>query len=1056
MHRLARWVSIGVVALLCAQAAVAPASTLAVDVLQDPVLVSPVDVTTSEMGVHFEWERVPGAARYQVQAWYPDPGGELLFDITTVNDDLVALVDRVGVTITWRVTASDAGNTVSSSSMAQFTTVAAEPVAEGPEDGHTFVHPEETVTLRYTPLRGRNSQLGLERQDGAPLDGTNYTPFTGFATGGWRWWLTSPTPAPSSGATPKRSFSVTWPAATPLLSSPANGTTIAPGATRLTWAEVPGAGGYQIDLVPESGVPFGAVPLLQPWYEVPTMFPPGTATWRVRAIMAGSGVPHERYGPWSASRTFVVAQRGVPALQAPADGADGDDWPLLRWSPVPGARQYQVQVAASQDATAPGTFVSLAAFAFRGPEGGWGFFGSAAGTQTRWWRVRAVWSPNTDSDVSAWSAWRSFTVSPPGGTLAAPTAAAPLAPADCPSGCDPSTGAPILSWSPVPKAAFYRVFRTDDVTGDVFAWDDRGSTSTPVAAYRNLGAGVRAGWAVVACATTATCPETKPASWRRFAIALPAPTLLSPGDAATQDGPVAKLAWAPVADPVDPGTLPMPLTYELDRWTVLDGYINPYPVTDPGYPLTEASVVLRAEPDSALHWRVRVGTDALSYVESLSSPWSEERTVVRTETPLTLTSPAPGATTDGWPHLAWTPSPYAGPGYEVQIQRVGDELLWGPNYYRWTTGGPGHSITFPDRLAPGDYRWRVRRSQNSTVDEASGPWSAIGTFTVEGNPVITPTAPTVGSSVRADDVTFAWEPVPGATDYFVLVGTTPDLTGDSAIYQRGTNLPFLPVTDLLPEGNLYWKVCAPVDCSDPQVVHVGDSAVQPFHVTAVPGPDVSLPVVTGIALKPRTSTTLGTSGAIPVRATWVATDAGTGIATQRVSIRKDSGPWVALTVTSATRAVDLSLAPGHAYTLRIRVVDGVGNATTGARTITTGLRQESSSVWRWSSGWARTASSSASGGYVRWSKTRGASASATVNARAIALVAPRSTTRGTAQVWIDGVKVATVSLATDPLGARRLVYVRTWASAATHTVRLVVNATSGRPRVDVDALVTLR
>jgi hypothetical protein len=79
-----------------------------------------------------------------------------------------------------------------------------------------------------------------------------------------------------------------------------------------------------------------------------------------------------------------------------------------------------------------------------------------------------------------------------------------------------------------------------------------------------------------------------------------------------------------------------------------------------------------------------------------------------------------------------------------------------------------------------------------------------------------------------------------------------------------------------------------------------------------------------------------------------------------------------------------------------------------------------------------------------------------VYARSIAIVAPRSATRGSAEVWLDGRKVAVIRLNAAPTGARRLVFTHTWSSLASHRIRVVVLGTAGHPTVDVDALVVLR
>jgi hypothetical protein len=56
------------------------------------------------------------------------------------------------------------------------------------------------------------------------------------------------------------------------------------------------------------------------------------------------------------------------------------------------------------------------------------------------------------------------------------------------------------------------------------------------------------------------------------------------------------------------------------------------------------------------------------------------------------------------------------------------------------------------------------------------------------------------------------------------------------------------------------------------------------------------------------------------------------------------------------------------------------------------------------------------------------------------------------KVYVDGVFVATVDLYAASASYRSVAYARTWSSLGTHTIRIVVVGTAGRPRVDLDAI----
>jgi hypothetical protein len=54
------------------------------------------------------------------------------------------------------------------------------------------------------------------------------------------------------------------------------------------------------------------------------------------------------------------------------------------------------------------------------------------------------------------------------------------------------------------------------------------------------------------------------------------------------------------------------------------------------------------------------------------------------------------------------------------------------------------------------------------------------------------------------------------------------------------------------------------------------------------------------------------------------------------------------------------------------------------------------------------------------------------------------------------VLVATVDTRADSTAYRRIVFSKAWTSYATHTIKLVVVGTAGRPAVELDALEVIR
>ncbi|HET7728184.1 MAG TPA: S8 family serine peptidase [Candidatus Limnocylindrales bacterium] len=206
-------------------------------------------------------------------------------------------------------------------------------------------------------------------------------------------------------------------------------------------------------------------------------------------------------------------------------------------------------------------------------------------------------------------------------------------------------------------------------------------------------------------------------------------------------------------------------------------------------------------------------------------------------------------------------------------------------------------------------------------------------------------------------------------------------------------------------------------------------------------------------------TTLGTA-AVPLVVTWpAATDPSSPVDAYEVETQIDGGPWSPTTSLPAARqSLAVSVPTGSAVTTRVRARDAAGNWSDWATSppVVTGLVQDSSSAVRWSGTWSRYSSSSASGGTARYSTRAGASATHTFTGSGVALVMPKGPTRGHARIWLDGALAGTISLYRSTGVSRQIVFSKTWAESGSHTIRVEVVGTRGRPRVDLDAIVILQ
>ncbi len=171
-----------------------------------------------------------------------------------------------------------------------------------------------------------------------------------------------------------------------------------------------------------------------------------------------------------------------------------------------------------------------------------------------------------------------------------------------------------------------------------------------------------------------------------------------------------------------------------------------------------------------------------------------------------------------------------------------------------------------------------------------------------------------------------------------------------------------------------------------------------------------------------------------------------------------SGGWTTVALATTTRTASRALSLSSPNRLRVLARDFAGNIGTFATgpTVTPTLYQETTSLATYGGTWSTSTSSSYSGGRSRYATKAGAWASLRFTGRAVALVAPKGVTRGSAKVYVDGTYVGTVSLYRSTTASRNIVFARSWTSSGSHTLKVVLSGTSGHPRFDVDGFVVLR
>jgi hypothetical protein len=219
--------------------------------------------------------------------------------------------------------------------------------------------------------------------------------------------------------------------------------------------------------------------------------------------------------------------------------------------------------------------------------------------------------------------------------------------------------------------------------------------------------------------------------------------------------------------------------------------------------------------------------------------------------------------------------------------------------------------------------------------------------------------------------------------------------------------------------------------------------------------DHSAPTTSTPWVRLRQDTTLD-GGRLLATVAWTGEDVGpAGIQTYEVGRSYDGGAFELVGSTTGL-AFNWSINPGHTYRFQVRGRDKVGNvgAWKAGPTLKPALTQQSSSAVLYTGPTATTSFASYSGGTQRYLAANGASASYTTTARSLSFVTTRSSIRGAAEIWIDGVLKATVNLNSSTTTYRFVAYAIVWGEVGTHTIKVVSVGTPAR--VDIDAFGVIR
>ena len=179
-------------------------------------------------------------------------------------------------------------------------------------------------------------------------------------------------------------------------------------------------------------------------------------------------------------------------------------------------------------------------------------------------------------------------------------------------------------------------------------------------------------------------------------------------------------------------------------------------------------------------------------------------------------------------------------------------------------------------------------------------------------------------------------------------------------------------------------------------------------------------------------------------------------------ILKQESITVSLSKTTRSYAASIN-APdysrgGYSVVIRVQGCDGQTVASNPAQTVIA-PREETDPGITYSGTWSVSHCACASGGTTRWTTAKNASVTfrtqtpADISGVDVALIMPQANNRGSAAVYVDGVRKSTVNTyAVSPVNGE-ITYQIPLAGLASHTIKIVNLATAGHRRIDLDATI---
>lgn len=617
------------------------------------------------------------------------------------------------------------------------------------------------------------------------------------------------------------------------------------------WQAIPGVTKYKFQVSANdsfSGTLLHSADVLNTSATPPKDLPLGTIYWRV-AGMDGSTV-----GPF-AQASFTRVRLPGPQLIGPADGSTLEfpgDPVVLRWAPVQGVKDYEVEIDDAPDFIGAQSIVTEST--------NWALLDPQVTDQTFYWRVQGRGVPASSGAQGVGTEFsQTWSYDIDWAEDGSPSVPVLTEPAD---GADVTDV--VFRWNPVPGAASYQiqVSPNGDWASTTIDLVVKGTSYSPPQTLNNASYFWRVRARTWGTTNSTNPPKNGPwsADGRQFNRSwADVPTLRSPadGEVSAQDF---LLRWDPVpfasAYEINVGTDPnfSPNTFQTCTTTHTDW--APYWLAsgDPNLPprpgtcnlgdsKTHRGVYLRQ--GIRYYWRVR-GLDQTTgnsvnplVLGRFSDVFDFLYLPGATGTPQP-TAPTPGTVVEV-PTLEWDPVPGV-EGYKVVVRVAGEVQQTAVTHA--TSYTP--TLTLPNGVSTASVGWTVQAFQSGFEDSAvsgTGPTVQAGSFTLtdgETGGGSTPVALSPVADTHAVSPSFDWAPVTGAKRYELLLfnaGTNVFTNlvdhneGGSSSRRHPWRSAFTPTRPIVP-GEYEWQVVA-YDATDGGSV-LGSSARVPITIDPLP------------------------------------------------------------------------------------------------------------------------------------------------------------------------------------------------------------------------------